>query len=331
MTASPVPTIPNRFLFVWTGARFPYHCRLAVESALLADPDAEVMVATFGDRPDGRPHFEAVKQYRRVTIEDVDLAACFAGLDAPPKAWLDILDALPRSDASARSDLVRYGLLHRLGGVYLDLDVLVLRDLRHLLHHPAFFGEERVWKVNEARVEGRIRPWMLAPTVTYGLAYALRWIDARLLGGRRLTEPLARPLDPVWSEPKLNNAVIGAAAGSPFLRRVLDGALRADPAVRYGLGPTLVTRVFRSNSGDVVRLPEETFFVQPPSYSFRFFHGRHPPLPDAAVLIHYVSSNHAALLDQMDADAIADPGRGALFYQLARQVARRAADLPRKP
>ncbi len=316
---------------MWTGARFPYHCRLAIESALLADPDAQILVATFGDRPDGNADFEAVRQYRRVTVEDVDLEDCFAGLDAPPQAWRALLEAIPRGAASARSDLVRYGLLHRRGGVYLDLDVLVLKDLRPLLHHAAFLGEERVWKVNEARVEGQLRPWMLIPTLAYGVAYALRWVDARLLGGHRLTEPLARVLDPAWSTPKLNNAVIGAAPGNPFLRRVLADALRADPAIRYSLGPTLVERAFRANPGDVVRLPKETFFTQPPSYSFRFFHGAPPPLPDAARLIHYVSSNHAGLLGGLDADAVADPGRTALFYRLARRIAREAEDLPRKP
>lgn len=320
--------IPNRFLFVWTGRRFPYFCRLAVESALLADPEAEVWICCFGDRPDGSPDFKHVASYRRVEVVDLDVPALFEGLERPREEFLRLLAAIPRSAASARSNLVRYGVLHRHGGVYLDFDVLLLRDLRHLLGHEAFIGEERVWQSDEARVEGRLELSMLRPTVVYGINILLVRLDA-LLGGRDRLAPVTDRLLPLWSAANLNNAVIGARPGNRYLRRVLAAALTTDPRVRYGLGPTLVSRVHRESADGVTRLPSDVCYCEPPSYSFRFFSCPPYDLPGDAVLIHYVSSNHGRLLARLDRATLRARRERALFYRLGADVADRAESLPR--
>jgi hypothetical protein len=321
--------IPNRFLFVWTGRKFPYFCRVAIESALLADADAVVEIHLFGETPTDAPHFRHVAGYERVEICDVDLEEVFAGLDRPVADYVDLLGRIPAAAYSACSNLVRYGVLHARGGVYVDFDVVLVRDLTHLRRHPAFIGTELVWRADEARVEGRREPWMLAPALAYAWAYAVRRADTRLLGGRGLLEPLAAPLDPVWSTRNLNNAVIGARPGSRFVRRVLALALEADPEVRYALGPSLVSRAARGDDSDVVVLEPEVFYMQPPSYSFRFFEGRPVDLPDQAVLIHYVSSNHGDRLAGLDERELRRRRGGPLFYRLGAEVADRARGLAR--
>jgi hypothetical protein len=171
---------------------------------------------------------------------------------------------------------------------------------------------------------------MVGPTLAYAGAYALRRADARLLRGRGRLEPLARRLDPSWRTLAVNNAVIGARPGAPFLRRVLAAALAADPGVRYALGPSLVTRAVQRGTGDVAVLPPDVFYVQPPSYSFRFFEGGPFALPSAAVLIHYVSSNHGARLAAVDEATLRRRAPQGLFYTLAADVAERARALPRR-
>jgi hypothetical protein len=324
-----VQAIPNRILFVWTGERFPYFCRLAVESVLLADPAAEVWLCCFGDRPDGSADFRRAASYRRVEVVDLDVPGLFEGLERPREDYLRLLAAIPASAASARSNLVRYGVLHRYGGVYLDFDILLLRDLRHLLGHEAFVGEELVWQADEARVEGRIELSMLRPTIVYGFNALLVRAEP-LLGGRGRLAPVTDRLLPLWSAPNLNNAVIGARPGNRYLRRVLAAALTTDPRVRYGLGPSLVSRVYRESADGVTRLPREVFYCEPPSYSFRFFACPPYPLPGAAVLVHYVSSNHGRLLARLDRATLLARRDRALFYRLGADVADRAEGLPRR-
>ena len=41
----------------------------------------------------------------------------------------------------ARSNLARFAVLYRHGGVYADMDTMFLRDLRPLFHDPRFAGE----------------------------------------------------------------------------------------------------------------------------------------------------------------------------------------------
>ncbi len=322
--------IPNRFLFVWTGARFPYFARLAVESALVADPDARVEIHLFGDRPTRDPEFRNVATYDRVDIVDVEYDDVFNGLDAPASRYRDLLAQIPSTAYSAQSNLVRLGALHKRGGVYLDFDVIVRRDVRHLLDCDAFVGTERVWRADEARVRGDRQLWMVPSACAYAWAFALRYADTHIFDGRGVLEPLARPADGVWSTVGANNAVLGARPNAPFVRRLLASALAADPSVRFALGPTLVTRAIAERRDDVRVLPPPVFYAQPPSYSFRLFDAGAPPLPDEAVLIHYVSSNHGRRLRRItEVDVEQRAGRGP-FYTLGADVATRARHLPRR-
>jgi hypothetical protein len=319
MTKPASTRIPNRHVYVWTGRTFPLFARLSVESSLLAAPEADVQIWTFGPRPDGAPHFEALRALPRVSFHDADPNKIFAGLAAPVEAYTDLLAAIPAHAHSARSNLVRYGILHTYGGVYLDFDTLLLRGFDDLLHEEAFFGAEEVWRVDEHRVAGEVAPWMVAPTVTYIAAWLLRRAAATA-GVLDVFPRVGERLDRSWSVTNLNNAVIGAAPRSRMLRRVLDAALQADPKVRYRLGPTLVTHVWRSHPEHVRVVPPDWFYSVPPSYSFRFFDVRPWALPPDAHLLHYVSSNHGRVLRDLDEETILARRDRAPFWQQAARV-----------
>lgn len=321
---SPVPRIPNRFVLLWTGREFPLYCRLAVESLLQVDDRCEVEIHLFGQEPVAAPHFWPLQVRDRVSFLRTSPEAAFdatGDLAAPLKA---LYSRIPASARSAQSNLLRYAILYDRGGIYLDFDILALRDFRHLLHHPAFVGEEQVWKVNEARVEGRREPWMVGPTLSYVAAYALSrgWSFA---GGRSLAGSwIVRKLDAAWSRPNLNNAVLGAEPRSAFVRRLLVAALEASPTRRFALGPTLVSQAWQADRSEVERLPSAAFYFEPPTYSFRFFEGAAVTPPEDALLVHYVNSNHRRELERLTVGEIEAKARGPLFYQLADGVCRRA-------
>jgi len=328
MTSPIDARIPNRFVLLWTGSEFPLYCRLAVESLLQVDPDCAVEVHLFGDEPVAATHFKPLLGRERVTLHRISLDTVFAStgeLAAPLHA---LYQRIPASARSAQSNLLRYAILFERGGIYVDFDILALRDFRHLLHHAAFVGEEQVWKVDEARVEGRREPWMVGPTLSYVAAYALSrgW---SLAGGRSLAGSwLVRKLDAAWSGPNLNNAVLGAEPRSAWIRRLLVAALGASPTLRFALGPTLVSQAWQADQSEVERLPSTAFYFEPPTYSFRFFEGLPNPLPEGALLVHYVNSNHRKQLEKLSLEVIAARREGPLFYRLAHAVSARAGLLP---
>lgn len=309
--------IPPRYLFVWTGREFPYFARLAVESALLADPDATVELHLFGARPLGAPHLVALTRHPRVALVPVDLDRVFVGLGVDDRRLRQAYDRCP--GPSARSNLIRYAVLARRGGIYLDTDVLVARSLADLRHHQAFAGEEQVLCFDAERVAGRWSPAMAGPAAAWALAWGLRRLDAQL--GHPGLERLARPLDRHWQLTQLNNAVLGAAPGASFARRLLARATEVDPTVRYRLGPTLISEVVAASRHDVTVLPPAAFYAVPPSYSFQFFTGGARPLAPAVRVLHVVASNHGRTLARLDRDAVTARAHRGRYYALAATIA----------
>jgi len=321
--------IPNRLVFVWSGPDFPYYARLAVESALIAEPDCEVDIHLLDRQAPRGVHFLQVRSYERVRVEHPSFEELWGGLDAPAERYRDVHDRIPPERRSARSNLVRYAVLHRRGGVYFDFDVLVHRNLADLRAGADFIGAERVWVVDQPRLNGRRELWMVPPTMAWATTYALRRAQARLRIGPNPCEPLA-PIHRSWSAFQANNAVIGARAGSPFLRRVLAAALDIDPSIRYALGPALVDQVARQSPHLVSVLPPAVFYCVPPSHSFRFFTGPSFDLPAESRLIHFVHSNHRRLLARMDAAEALRRRRETTFGRLAAPVVEAARALPRR-
>src|SRR3954469_14935450 len=138
--------IPNRFHFIWFGREFPLTHALAIRSvALTCAPEAIILHAT--DDLTGQPHFDRLgTALPAFTVRRLDMTALLDGPDLPDPARLrQVWDQLfAQKRWAALSDILRYLVLFREGGVYLDLDTLTVRDLRPLLAAPGFCGRERI-------------------------------------------------------------------------------------------------------------------------------------------------------------------------------------------
>lgn len=115
----------------------------------------------------------------------------------------------PRHVGQLRADVVRYEILYRCGGVYVDADFECLRPLDPLLDRECFVARE----------------------------------------------------SPAW----INNAVIGAVAGHPFIERLVTG-LAASVEANAGFkpnrlsGPRYLTGVWRADPSRVQVLPSHLFY-----------------------------------------------------------------------
>jgi hypothetical protein len=287
------------------GPAFPYSARAAVDSLVSSDPGAAVEIHLLGPAPRGE-HFATLEDrrcYPSVSIHPIDLDTVFEGIDVIDPARLRaVLDRIPARAYAARSNLLRYALLFHRGGVYVDFDVLARRPLHDLAGGGAFVGAERVWSHDRSRVEGRWRPSMAVGTIGWSVCWLLKWIDSRCFAGRfRVAHGLGL-LDPFWTTLQVNNAVIGAPPGSPFVLELLRSCLLVDPAVRYALGPSLVSDVVHAHPHLVRVLPEPVLYAVPPGESHRLLHDRHLRLEDRAALIHWVQSNHRRFAEQLQPD-----------------------------
>ncbi len=315
--------IPRRFHFLWSGPRFPYFARLAIESTLVAEPDAAIDVHVFGASPAAAPHFAAIARHPRVRITTIYPARAFDDLDVDASALRATWSRIPPTAVSAQSNLLRYAVLARHGGIYLDTDVLVVRGFDDLRHHDAFAGQEQVLVIDEPWQAGERAPWMIRPAVAWavgrGLArLATRWSAPRLAR-------VAGWLEPRWQGLGLNNAVIGARPGASFIRRLLQRATEVDATVRYRLGPTLISEVARADRRDVAILPPVAFYGVPPSYSFRFFDGGPFAIPAETRVLHVVSSNHGALLGALEPEVVRRRAARGTYYQVGSAIGARVA------
>lgn len=305
---------------VWIGTSFPYPCRLAVESILLADPQATVIVVVLDEAPRSK-NFDTISRSSRVEVIRTTADEIFR--DVPHGAALrSMYDEIPPLAHSARSNLLRYALLWHEGGVYVDFDVIVQRPLPDLAGGSAFVGEERVWRHDNARVAGSWGPAMIPGTVAWAVSWAAVQADCRLLGGRARMSSALAPLGRFWATFQPNNAVIGVPPRSEFIRRVLERALTVDPTVRFALGPTLVAGIVDDHPETVEVLPPDVLYAVPPGESIRFFEDTTLELPPESALIHYVGSNHRHVLPGVRRGDVRFETRPEPFWRLARQVER---------
>jgi hypothetical protein len=319
-----------RLHFVWHGEEFPFYCRLAVESAIVAMPDAHVTIHLLAPVRRGH-HLEALTGWSNVTVSSLPLEEVFADCPGGPSRYLAITRRL--NSPAALSNLVRLAILHHHGGVYLDTDVIVLRPLHDPDQHGAYVGQEWVWESNRSRVE---RTWNIRRRVRaslWALRYAAVRLDSSTTGGRL---GLAARIDRTrFHRLQVNNAVIGSPSHSAFVEAALTTALEVDHGTRFALGPSLLDDVARALPRSVHLLPPSRFYAVPPGESFRWFEDRTIELPADAHVIHYVASNHRRLLEQLDADDVRFHRGQAPFWKHAREVRRtmteRAASTGRRP
>lgn len=325
---------PLKVHLVWAGRRFPYYCRLAVESALVSNPSAEIHLHLIGvDLNDA--HLARVVTRPGVWAHQASMPELFRGCPGGPGRYLDLLSRVPGGSPAAVSNLVRLAVLHREGGVYIDTDVVVVARLDDPAVTGSYVGAEWVWAANRARINSGlgVAGW-LGAVPWAASCVAARW-DSRLTRGRlRFGDPMASTQ---WHRLQVNNAVMGAPAGSAFVELALERALITDPSIRFALGPHLLDDVAQAEPETVTVHPPSRFYAISPGQSYRFFEDEAARLPADAQTIHYVASNHRRLLAELEHDRRLRDGK-APFWRAAREVTtalarsdERAPTRPREP
>jgi len=309
--------IPHVAHFVWYGREFPWVNALAIRSALDRGGFDRVVLHHEDDLSGtrwwkdlaARPGFEA----RRIDAADWLARARASGLE---ETYASL-----RAPA-ARANLLRAAILAAEGGLYLDLDTVTVRALAPILDAAGVLcGEERI--AFPASVARSMRPsTRLAAIARAGLRGALRIAP----GGWRAFRKVEH-LYPV----AVNNAVLGASAGHPFVRGLLDAAAalpRERRGVRFALGTHLLQDRVRAYRGaDLVVHPPPVFYPLPPEISEHWFRRTDSPsldevLSDETRVVHwYASVRTQGILPAIDPVYVKRRARDQLFSALAEPFA----------
>ena len=258
-------TIPACVHFCWIGRKLPWAYVFAVLSAAERSELPEILLHHTDTLEDG-PELEALRRAPHVQLVRVD------PLDYLTKAGEalgvgDGLAAIYRKLASPvmRADVLRAAILYLQGGIYLDLDTITANSLRPLLDTPQFVGSEVIVWPKAVRLSRS--PIILARHVMLDL---LRKAHRNLPDGwenfRRVEKFYARGV---------NNAVMGAEAGSPLFADYLNAMLQVplDPQPgAYALGPDLLQEVIGRYLGtDLTLHAPQVFYPLPPEISEHWF------------------------------------------------------------
>ena len=312
--------IPHHFHLIWIGKRFPFVNRLAVASLRQSNPGARITVHY--EYPPDNADWRALGSLAE--LRPLHLPALLAALPPSMSAVAPVLEGVSKGYPAGRSNILRYLILYREGGIYLDFDTLTVKDYRPLLSHPGFIGEESVFKPDDDRVAGRFTPSFIPLGILFGISYYLSLWNCRYLGDSAPVNALNRLLMKAWSVDKLNNAVLGCEAGNAFFGRALALVPQTDPRIRYALGPILMNRTWDEGGearAAMRRLPRSHFYVIPPSQTYRFFYGPAPELPADAYTLHWCSSNHKDLAGGLTRENLArEVPVPSLFHRIAREV-----------
>ena len=238
--AEQAPKIPRRYHFVWFGSRFPTANRVAIESCLKHCRGAEVILWHADDLSRHASYQDLLALGMRAERLDESLFDLGGGAEPPFDAAR--LQQIWRSVAShvSRSNLARAILLYRFGGIYLDMDVLVLRDLDRYRRYPAFVGSEHIvwpgWALRGPSVQRFVRSPLLD---------LLRKLTVALPEGERLFQRLQQTAQVPEEEWPIQHRL-----GTHVLQRSVEAYPGVDlmilpPEAFYPLGPEVSRHYFR--------------------------------------------------------------------------------------
>jgi hypothetical protein len=261
-----------------------------------------------------------------VEIHSIDVAELLHACDSDLSRSSDLLSVwnrIPRSALSARSNLLRYALLHLRGGIYLDFDILVRRPLDNILSSShSQVGAEMVWKLDEKRVQEGLGVVDWLPTALWAVNWWLNKQICRISGRFMPPRHLQNMVDKLVLGQALNNAVIASQAQSELTTALLENAQTVNPTIRFSLGPSLLTSVVKQEPYLAQVHEPDSFYAVPPGQSYRFFTDKNLVLPEVSYLIHYVSSNHGELLNSLTPEQLIQNSSEGVFWAMASSLLR---------
>ena len=308
--------IPAQAHFIWFGRAFPWVNVLAIRSAWDRGGFDRVVLHHADDLSE-TPWWGALTSLAGFEARRLDPEALLRSTGEHGEALAALYRRL--TAPAARANMARAAILWHQGGVYLDLDTVTVDTLAPLrAGAQVFCGAERIVFPEWVTTSRDPRVWASA-----GLRTTARDLLRRVPGGWRGFRRVE------WRYPMaVNNAVVGAEPGHPFVADLLGRMVRL-PAerqlVRFALGTHLLEQAVRDTRepGLVVHLPG-VFYPLGPEISEHWFRPtRRPALGEVLrhetrVVHWYASVRTRDIAPRIDPDYVRRHAGHQLFSALAR-------------
>jgi hypothetical protein len=219
LTTSMDTKIPNNFFYYWSGDDFQFVNYLSLLS-LVQTTDAQTCEVYYENAPKQSAAWARMRCEKNVRLRKLDFKKLIDACGLDPRDFSHIAQ---KAHAVNRSDLFRYLILFSRGGVYLDFDTIISRDLAPLLATRSFAGFQPHRKGN--------------------------FVNGSVMGAQKKSPVIAACLDRVSLLAKQRIPLGWVTTGPELLTRLLyrahlptskryDGALTRDAASGYTLYPS---------------------------------------------------------------------------------------------
>jgi len=212
--------------------------RVAIESAVKHFTSSRIILWC-SDPLDGNRHFEEIKNLENVSVRQLTADTLFDFVDTSKCTFdVSLLKEIYQTIEShiTRSNIARAAALYFEGGVYLDIDTLVIRDFAPLLKYPGFLGTEHVLWPYTAIKRYDLYRFLWGPALGW-----LRKFSGLMPGGIYLYYLTNR----LYST-AVNGAIMGFEKGHPFLAKLLTHSTevpRSEWQLKHRLGTHALQQV----------------------------------------------------------------------------------------
>jgi len=128
--------IPRNFFFYWSGQDFQYVNYLCA-SSLLKTNKIEKCEVYYNQEPRQNDNWEKLRKMDQVRLVKLNYDELFKISGQNKEDFNDFFD---KATINHQADFFRYLILYCYGGVYLDFDMLITKDLKPLLNTGTFLG-----------------------------------------------------------------------------------------------------------------------------------------------------------------------------------------------
>jgi hypothetical protein len=305
--------IPNRVFFIWFGNKLPWAAGLAILSAKRVQNPEEILL--YADSEITGDGYDLIKDVPGIALKIID-DSLFSDLNDNGL----ILKLFQRFRKPAlKSDLLRFALVYKYGGVYLDTDIIAVKPWDDLLKYKGFCGLEAVAFPGDLYTSSNPFRYLFA-----GILYLWRLLCAYLPQGWRIFRPTER-----FFRHSANGAILGSEPKNKMIEEFfteISKLKEKDFSVPACIGPHIVQKATKDKSSENMEtLPSAYFYPLGPDISLQYFrngsvkHLNEILLPQTRIVHWYNSVEKKYLRQQLSKEWIEEHPTSA-FAKLAQDV-----------
>jgi len=305
--------IPNRVFFIWFGNKLPWAVGLAILSVKHVQNPEEILL--YIDSEISGDGYDLIKNIPNLALKKID-SSLFSDLNDKGLMW-QLFQKFQKP--ALKSDLLRFALVYKYGGVYLDTDIIAVKPWNDLLKYKGFCGLEAVAFPGDLYTSSNPFRYLLA-----GILYLWRLLCAYLPRGWqifRLTEGLFRYC--------ANGAILGSEAKNEIIEDFfskISELKEKDFSVPACIGPHIVQKsTGNKSSKNMETLTSAYFYPLGPDISLQYFRNNSVKHLDKILLpqtriVHWYNSVEKKYLHRQLNKAWIEEHPTSAFAKLAQDI-----------